>query len=120
MRNFIVKYRLFFLCVVSLALLACAPQQPTMFGVPQDQWQTLSPEQQQAAIDSSNTQQNQQERDRPMNEAVSGAIGAALGSVHSHKTLDHSDSQSSSCTQTNGAEHCESHEEHSSTSIGIN
>jgi hypothetical protein len=64
-----VNMKILYLLVLPLFLIACAPQ-PTMFGVPQDQWERLTPAQQQEVIRGYNEQQRIQQQNAPIESAI--------------------------------------------------
>ena len=61
------------LLILPFCLIACVPEQPTMFGMPQDQWQMLTTTQKQAVIDGYNDRKRIEEENKPMTDAIRAA-----------------------------------------------
>lgn len=56
-------------------LAGCTPPEPTMFGVPQSQWQQLSPSEKQQVIQGYNQRQQINAQNAPLNNAIGSAAG---------------------------------------------
>jgi hypothetical protein len=73
---------LLFIFLITVSLLTGC--QPTMFGVPQDQWNKLTPEQQSKVIDAYNERQQTEAQNAPL----MAAIGAASTILKNNKASD--------------------------------
>lgn len=58
---------------LTLLLNACTPPEPTVFGVPQSQWNQLTPAQKQQVIDGYNQRQRIKEENAPLQSAIDSA-----------------------------------------------
>ena len=67
--------------LTGLVLTGC---QPTMFGMPQDQWNQLTPQQQAQVIDA----YNQRKQTEAQNAPIMAAIGAASGVLKNKQSND--------------------------------
>lgn len=61
-----------------LFLSGCGPQVPMIFGVPQSQWQHLSPAERQQVIAGYNERQKINAQNAPLNNAINAAGTAAM------------------------------------------
>lgn len=59
--------------VVCSLLSACAPPEPTMFGIPQSQWQALTKQQQDAVIKGYNERQATETANQPYYAAINAS-----------------------------------------------
>jgi hypothetical protein len=93
---------------LGFGLSGCGPHVPMQFGIPQAQFQKLTPPQQQNVIAEYNRQQAQKAQDQE----VWNLLGAAGSLIHANKTVE--SSHSSSCSGGT----CES--SGSNVSVGFN
>jgi hypothetical protein len=82
-KEFFMKAKHFYVlgfCLISILLVSCG--EPTVFGVPQSQWNSLSPVQKQQVIDG----YNQRQIIKTQNEPVDNAINVA-GSILNNPSI---------------------------------
>ncbi len=109
---------------LSCSILILAGCTPTVFGVPQDQWAKMSPDQQQVQIQRYNAQQAEAAREKPMwdsLEALAGVIGNSP-KVRDATTQQHcSNNTPPPVCQTNpdGSVHCTQQSSGSCESVGL-
>jgi hypothetical protein len=69
---------------LSMGLISCGPPpEPTVFGVPEHVWTTLSPQERQQVINGYNTQQKINAQNAP----VEGVIGATAAAINNEQNL---------------------------------
>jgi hypothetical protein len=79
-------------CTLSMGLISCGPPpEPTVFGVPEHVWTTLSPQERQQVINGYNTQQKINAQNAPV-EGVIGATEAAINNAQNLKAAEQSGS----------------------------
>jgi hypothetical protein len=70
---------------LSMGLISCGPPpEPTVFGVPEHVWVTLSPQERQQVINGYNTQQKINAQNAP----IEGVISATAGAINNQQTLN--------------------------------
>jgi hypothetical protein len=70
---------------LALVLAGCTPPEPTVFGIPQSQWNTLSPGEKQQVIKG----YNQREKINAQNAPINNAIGAASSLIQQNNQYKH-------------------------------
>ena len=81
---------LFLIFFTTLFCTACTPPEPTVFGIPQSQWNTLTAEQRADVIRGYNEQQAIKERNVPIQAAIGAASNIAEQEQY-HKYHRHHD-----------------------------
>ncbi len=61
--------------LIATVLVGCGPSQPTVFGVPQNQWNSLSKSEKQQVIKGYNQRQRIDAQNAPLNNAINEASG---------------------------------------------
>jgi|688.fasta_scaffold2334658_1 hypothetical protein len=70
---------------LSMGLISCGPPpEPTVFGVPEHVWVTLSPQERQQVINGYNTEQKINAQNAP----IEGVISATAGAINNQQNLN--------------------------------
>jgi hypothetical protein len=115
------KYLYSIIAVIAFCSLVGCASEPTSFGMPTDEFNRLSPSQQDMIIRNYNAEQAENARNAATQHAVGSLVGTALSSQHYQKTFKTSErsSHSSHCYQDGSGVHCDATETHSSSGFHV-